>query len=63
MHSETVKFKSVNNLETKLYNELPNYLNKLENLKHFKKQLKAFYYNRRFIHWMNTCPMSTYKIP
>jgi len=35
--------KSVNNLGTKLYNKLPNYLKKLENLKlKKKKQLKVF---------------------
>ena len=34
--------KSVNNLGTKLYNKLPNYLKNLENLKPFKIQLKAF---------------------
>jgi hypothetical protein len=34
--------KSVNNLGTKLYNKLPNYLKNLENCKFFKKQLKAF---------------------
>ena len=49
--------KSVNNLGTKLYNKLPNYLKKLENLKLKKKNnLKSFYYNRFFIQWMNTCP-------
>jgi hypothetical protein len=31
----------VNNLGTKLYNKLPNYLKNSESLKHFKKQLKA----------------------
>jgi hypothetical protein len=35
--------KSVNNLGTKLYNKLPNYLKNLESLKP--------------IQWMNTCPM------
>jgi hypothetical protein len=34
--------KSVNNLGTKLYNKLPNHLENLEDLKPFKKQLKAF---------------------
>jgi hypothetical protein len=52
---------SVNNLETKLYNKLPNYLKNLESLKHFKKNnLKPFCYNRPFIQWMNTCPMCRY---
>jgi hypothetical protein len=35
--------KSVNNLGTKLYNKLPNYLKNLENLEPFKKQLKSFF--------------------
>ena len=34
--------KSVNNLGTKLYNKVPNYLKNLENPGLFKKQLKAF---------------------
>jgi len=34
--------KSVNNLGTKLYNRLPNHLKNLEDLKPFKKQVKAF---------------------
>ena len=34
--------KSVTNLRKKLYNKLPNYIKNLENLKLFKKQLKAF---------------------
>jgi hypothetical protein len=34
--------KSVNNLGTKLYNKLPNHFKNLEDLKTFKKQLKAF---------------------
>jgi hypothetical protein len=34
--------KSVNNLGTKLYNKLPNHLKNQEDLKPFKKQLKAF---------------------
>jgi hypothetical protein len=34
--------KSVNNLGTKLYNTLPNYLMNLESLNHFKKKLKVF---------------------
>jgi len=34
--------KSITNLGTKLYNKLPNYIKNLENLKLFKKQLKAF---------------------
>ena len=34
--------KCVNNLRTKLYNKLPNYFKYFENLKPFKKQLKAF---------------------
>ena len=33
--------KSVNNLGMKLYNNLPNYLKNMENLKLFKKQLKS----------------------
>ena len=40
--------KSVNNLVTKLYNKLPNYLKNLENLKPFKKQLKAFLLQQTF---------------
>ena len=41
--------KSVINLGTKLYNKLPNYIKKnLENLKHFKKQLKAFVLQQTF---------------
>jgi hypothetical protein len=48
--------KSVNNLGTKLCNKLQNYLKNFENPKLFKKQLKAFYYNRPFIQWMNICP-------
>jgi hypothetical protein len=36
--------KSVNNLGTKVYNKLPNYLKNLESLKLNKKQLKSFYY-------------------
>jgi len=35
--------KSVNNLGTKLYNKLPNYLKNVENSKLFLKKLKAFY--------------------
>jgi hypothetical protein len=35
--------KSVNNLGTKLYNKLPNYLKNVENSKLFKKQLKSFF--------------------
>jgi hypothetical protein len=34
--------KSVNDLGTKLYNKLPNNFKNLEDLKTFKKQLKAF---------------------
>jgi hypothetical protein len=37
------KKKSVTNLGTKLYKQLPNYIKNLENLKPFKKQLKAFF--------------------
>ena len=40
--------KTVINLGTKVY-KLPNYIKNLENLKPFKKQLKAFFYNRPFI--------------
>jgi hypothetical protein len=40
--------KSVNNLGTKLYNKLTNYLKNLESLKHFKKQLKAFLLQETF---------------
>jgi uncharacterized protein YicC (UPF0701 family) len=40
--------KSVNNLGTKLYNKLPNYLKNLESLKHFKKQLRAFLLQETF---------------
>ena len=39
---------TVNNLGTKLYNKLPNYLKNLENLKLFKKQLKAFLLQQTF---------------
>ena len=52
--------KSVNNLGTKLYNELLNYLKNLDNLKLKKKNLEPFYYNRLFIQRMNTCPMVWY---
>jgi hypothetical protein len=34
--------KNVNNLGTKLYNKLPNYLKNLESLRVCKQQLKAF---------------------
>ena len=40
--------KSVNNLGTKLYNRLPNHLKKLEDLKPFKKQVKAFLLQQSF---------------
>jgi hypothetical protein len=40
--------KSVNNLGTKLYNKLPNYLKRLENSKLFKKQLKLFLLQQTF---------------
>jgi hypothetical protein len=40
--------KSVNNLGTKLYNKLPNYLKNLENLKLLKKQIKAFLLQKTF---------------
>jgi hypothetical protein len=40
--------KSVINLGTKLYNKLPNYLKNLENLKSFKKQLKAILLQQTF---------------
>ena len=40
--------KSVNNMGTKLYNKLPNYLKNLENLKLFKKQFKAFLLQQTF---------------
>jgi hypothetical protein len=40
--------KSVNNLGTKFYNKLPNYLKNLESLKHFKKQLKVFLLQQTF---------------
>ena len=40
--------KSVFNLGTKLYNKLPNYITDLENLKPFKKQLKAFLLQQTF---------------
>jgi hypothetical protein len=39
--------RSVNNLGTKLYNELPNYLKNVERLKHLKK-LKAFLLQQTF---------------
>jgi hypothetical protein len=48
--------KSLNNLGTKLYNKLPNYLKNLENSKLFKNNLKLFYYNRPFIQLMNIYP-------
>ena len=51
--------KSVNNLGTKLYNKLPNYLKNLENLKLLKNNLKPVYYNRLYIQWMNSCPTYT----
>jgi hypothetical protein len=40
--------KCVNNLGTKLYNKLPNYIKNLENLKSFKKQLKIFLLQQTF---------------
>jgi hypothetical protein len=40
--------KSVNNLGTKLYNLLPNHLKNLEDLKPFKKQVKAFLLQQSF---------------
>ena len=40
--------KSVFNLGTKLYNKFPNYIKDLENLKLFKKQLKAFLLQQNF---------------
>jgi len=40
--------KSVNNLGIKLYNRLPNYFKKLEDLKPFKKQVKAFLLQQSF---------------
>jgi len=40
--------KNVINLGTKLYNKLPNYIKNLENLKTFKKQLKAFLLQQTF---------------
>ena len=53
--------KSLNNLRTKLYNKLPNYLKNLREFKTLKKNnLKPFYYNRLFIQWMNTCPTYTF---
>jgi hypothetical protein len=50
---------TLNNLGTKLYNKLPNYLKNLESLKHFKKQIKVFLLQQTFwwFQWMNTCPM------
>jgi hypothetical protein len=46
--------KSVNNLGTKLYHKLPNYLKNSENSKLFKKQLKAFFITTdlSFIWWI-----------
>ena len=40
--------KSVFNLGTKLYNKLPNYIKNSENLKPFKKQLKALLLQQTF---------------
>jgi len=40
--------KSVNNLGTKLYNKLPNYIKNLENLKPLKKQLKILLLQQTF---------------
>jgi hypothetical protein len=40
--------KRVNNLETKLYNKLPNCIKNLESLNCFKKQLKAFLLQQNF---------------
>jgi hypothetical protein len=40
--------KSLNNLGTKLYNKLPNYLKNLESLKLCKQQLKAFLLHQTF---------------
>jgi len=54
---------SVNNLGTKLYNKLPNYLKNMVNLKPFKNNLKPFYYTRPFMQWMNTSLPNKYKIP
>jgi hypothetical protein len=40
--------KNVINLGTTLYDKLPNYIKNLENLKPFKKQLKAFLLQQTF---------------
>jgi len=40
--------KSVNNLGTKLNNRLPNYIKNLEDLKPFKKQVKALLLQQSF---------------
>jgi hypothetical protein len=40
--------KSVTNLGTKLYNKLLNYIKNLENVKPFKKQLRAFLLQQTF---------------
>jgi hypothetical protein len=45
---ELTFLKRVNNMGTKLYNILQNYLKNLESLKHFKKQLKAFLLQQTF---------------
>jgi hypothetical protein len=42
------KKKCVTNLGTKLYNKLPKYIENLENLKPFKKQLKAYLLQQTF---------------
>jgi len=42
------KKKSITNLGTKLYNKLPNYIKSLENLKRFKKELKALLLHHTF---------------
>ena len=54
--------KSATNLGTKLYNKLPNHMKGLENLKLFKKELKAFYYITLFIQWTNTYHMGEIQI-
>ena len=53
--------KSATNFGTKLYNKLPNHIKVFENLKLFKKELKA-YYITLFIQWTNTYHMGEIQI-
>jgi hypothetical protein len=47
--------KSVNNTRIKLYNKLPSYLKKSDNITFFKKNLKLFLLAHTFYSVTNTC--------